>query len=309
MEYYLLDDAFLKEIGVPYVNLTELLVSRKSQELSVWEYRQCFAYLKHNAAMRIIASVDYFEMYYRHIAFYKENGFVDEGIFDESDIDDFISIDHLYCYRDDERFKIVKNLKTISEINFLEEFLTYGFLDLYKDWIQESSFSETGHSFPFSFNHEAKPFASLKTINYLLKHDFGKDVGIDFRKLRYEKAQAEKAKLDANFKFLDSIMPLVFEANNENAMFHIYLEFMKYGAIIVDQERLIKLNNKGEFGKMDLIFRARIKEGIDLLSSDVKSWMIKKASGRGQLLPSTNRETFHKSVTRSQLLDALRSSL
>jgi len=192
MECYLLDNAFLKEIGMPYVNLTELLVSKRSQELSVWEYRECFAYLKHDAAMRIIASVDYFEMYNRHIAFYKENGFFDESIFDE--IDDFISIDHLCCYEADEHFRIIKNLKTISEINFLEELLTYGFIDLYKGWIQESS----------SFDPVVKPFASLKTINHLLKHDFGKDAGIDFRKLRYEKAQAEEAELDAELKLLEA---------------------------------------------------------------------------------------------------------
>jgi len=87
---------------------------------------------------------------------------------------------------------IVHKLCELQYLEYLEEVVTLGMLDL-----------------ELSGNFKAE-------VKYMVNHDFSKDFGIDFRKLRY--AKAEEIKLNANFEFLDSIMPLVFETNYDNAM-------------------------------------------------------------------------------------------
>lgn len=203
LEYYLIDNASELRMRMPFLNIMDFLYNPMKQELSVWQTRQCFAYLKHFAAMRIISAINLVQSYNYHIAFYEENDFFDESIHEDIDEIDWIDIDYLYHYRLNEKHRITTNLKSIIEINFLEELLSYGFLDLYKSWVQQSSLLETSHFvLSSSLSLECEPFASLKTISYMLKHDFGKHVGIDFRELRAQKAQAEKAELDAELKAL-----------------------------------------------------------------------------------------------------------
>lgn len=74
--------------------------------------------------------------------------------------------------------KILHDLCELQYLEYLEEVVTLGMLDLV---------------IVNDFKTEVK---------YMVKHDFGKDVGIDFRKLRAQKAQAEKAELDAEFETL-----------------------------------------------------------------------------------------------------------
>ena len=211
LECYLLDSAFIQELSVPifdlvgrtigvevpYHSLTDFLDSRKSQELSVWKHRQYFAYFKHFYAKRTIACIDHLDKQIDYqIKFYEENGFYDESQNEE----DFISIEDLYDAKAVINSRVTKNLKRIIEIEFLENLLTYGFLDHYRDWIRQSPFHKTGHYLPFWWAR--KSLGGIKSISYLLTHDFGKDVGVNFRKLRAEKAEVEEAKLDAELQIL-----------------------------------------------------------------------------------------------------------
>lgn len=80
--------------------------------------------------------------------------------------------------------RIVDSLCELQCLEYLEEVVTLGMLDVYINQ----------HDILFGYGY--------LMLNYMLRHDFGKDVGINFKELRYQKAQAEKAKLAAELNAL-----------------------------------------------------------------------------------------------------------
>jgi|13_taG_2_1085334.scaffolds.fasta_scaffold00872_5 hypothetical protein len=77
--------------------------------------------------------------------------------------------------------------KQLTYLERIEEVVTLGMLDVYQI-VEECCFD---FGWPES-NLQRKKLLN-RELGYMLNHDFGKDVGIDFKKLRYEKAQAELA--------------------------------------------------------------------------------------------------------------------
>lgn len=80
--------------------------------------------------------------------------------------------------------RIVDSLCELQDLDYLEEVVTLGMLDVYIN--QDNILFGYGYL----------------VLDYMVNHDFGKDVGIDFKELRYQKAQAEKAKQQAELNAL-----------------------------------------------------------------------------------------------------------
>ena len=157
---------------------------------SPWEYREILAVYKHLAASRIHRII----------------------------VSSFQETSNSTIY-------IKDAIKSLVFLEKLENLITYGMLDIYDTAWWMSNFDncinygyclgscncdDPGGEF---CNHEycsvCQTGIDLNTrakrlSSKLLNHDFGKDAGIDFRKLRYEKAQAEEAELDAELKLLEA---------------------------------------------------------------------------------------------------------
>lgn len=118
-------------------------------------------------------------------------------------------------------FYIKDSIEELYFLEKLENLITYGMLDVCDNlwWFSHfDSCVDYGYCLgtcncddPEFCNHEycsaCQTGVDLETrtkrlLSKLLNNDFGKHVGIDFRKLRYEKAQAKKAELDAELKSL-----------------------------------------------------------------------------------------------------------
>lgn len=141
----------------------------KFKGLSVWQIREVLAVLKHYISKRLLNILKNTVKIDEHV---KKYGF-----------------DEYYCeYLEELHLGILKYDKYLEELvhlDFLEEVLSVGMLDLH----QESFFL----SYPIG--DEGEPL--LGALCYMLKHNFGKDVGIDFQKNRAEAAEAELAAHEA----------------------------------------------------------------------------------------------------------------
>lgn len=137
----------------------------KFEGLSAWECREVLAVIRHHCSKRLISIL-------------KNAMSLDEYV--EKHGEDHYYYDYLLGL--DERLLYDQFIKELAHLDFLEEVITFGMLGLHEESIQHCRYNAV----------IGKPL--FGGLCYMLKHDFGKDVGIDFQKNR---AEAVKAELEA----------------------------------------------------------------------------------------------------------------
>lgn len=128
--------------------------------LSTWESREIVAVIRHHCSRNLIRILK------NAISF-------DEYV--EKHGEDHYYYDYLLGL--DERLLYDQYIEELARLDFIEEAITLGMLDLHED------------SYLRTYEFEGQNL--FGGVCYMIKHDFGKDAGIDFRMLRAQKVKDE----------------------------------------------------------------------------------------------------------------------